>query len=180
MVGSGVPARKSVLSLRACYCQFLETVQTSRYNDFTNNPIRSGGAVIPGEEGKAVKRGSRGILQMAALNQIAISEDELREFCRKHYIKKLALFGSVLKGELRPESDVDVLVEFQEGHVPGLIELAGMEAELSRYFGGRKVDLRTPNDLSRYFRDDVMKAAEVLYLEVQHMIDGAERNHGRG
>lgn len=94
--------------------------------------------------------------------KINIPYDELADFCRRNHIIKLALFGSVLRNDFGPESDIDVLVEFERGRVPGLITLSGMELELSRMFG-RKVDLRTPEDLSRYFRDEVVKAAEVQY-----------------
>lgn len=87
----------------------------------------------------------------------------LAAFCRRHHIRRLALFGSVLRGDFRPESDIDVLVEFAPGKTPGFLKLADMEAELSTLFGSRKVDLRTPQDLSRYFRDQVVKEAEVQY-----------------
>jgi uncharacterized protein len=76
--------------------------------------------------------------------QFAVDEQKVAEFCRKHHVRRLALFGSVLGEGFGPESDVDVLVEFEEGHVPGLIRLAGMELELSEVMGGRKMDLRTP------------------------------------
>jgi len=76
----------------------------------------------------------------------------------------LALFGSVLHGDAHPDSDVDVLVEFEPGHVPGLIRLAGMELELSALLGGRKVDLNTPLCLSRFFREEVLAEAEPLYV----------------
>ena len=89
--------------------------------------------------------------------------EKLAEFCRTHHIRKLALFGSVLRDDFRPNSDIDVLVEFQPGKTPGLLKLADMEAELSGLFDGRKVDLRTPEGLSRYFRDRVLKEAEVHY-----------------
>ena len=92
-----------------------------------------------------------------------VSKVKLAEFCRRHNIKKLSFFGSVLREDFRRDSDVDVLVEFEPGHVPGLFGLADMEAELSALFGGRKVDLRTPAELSRYFRDRVLKEAEVQY-----------------
>ena len=91
-----------------------------------------------------------------------ISKEKLAEFCRKHHIKKLSLFGSALRGELRPSSDIDLLVEFESSHVPGLITLAGMEIELTEILG-RRADLRTPKDLSRYFRDEVVNTAEVQY-----------------
>ena len=77
----------------------------------------------------------------------------------------MAFFGSVLRADFGPESDIDVLVEFEPAHVPGLFGIARMEHELSTLFGGRKVDLRTPEDLSRYFRDDVLKEAEVQYAQ---------------
>ena len=89
----------------------------------------------------------------------------LADFCRAHRIRELALFGSVLRDDFRPDSDVDVLVHFEPGARVGLIGLAGMERELSGLLGGRKVDLRTAQELSRYFRDDVVAAAEVQYGE---------------
>jgi hypothetical protein len=87
----------------------------------------------------------------------------IAEFCQRHHIRKLAVFGSVLHGDARPDSDLDVLVEFEPGHVPGLFRLAGMELELSALLGGRKVDLNTPLCLSRYFRDEVLAEAEPVY-----------------
>lgn len=92
-----------------------------------------------------------------------VPPEKLAEFCRKHHIKKLALFGSVLREDFRPDSDVDVLVEFEPGHVPGLFGLADTEAQLSALAGGRKVDVRTPAELSRYFRDRVVREAKVQY-----------------
>ena len=80
-----------------------------------------------------------------------------------HRIRRLSLFGSTLKGTNRPDSDVDLLVEFEPGKEPGLLALAGIEAELSALAGGRAVDLRTSQDLSRHFRDDVVRTAEVQY-----------------
>jgi hypothetical protein len=95
--------------------------------------------------------------------RLPIDRDVLAEFCRRHHIRRLSLFGSVLKGTARPDSDIDLLVEFEPDKAPGLLELAGMEIELSQSLGGRRVDLRTPEDLSRYFRDDVLRTAEVQY-----------------
>jgi hypothetical protein len=83
------------------------------------------------------------------------------EFCRRHHIRKLAVFGSVLHDDARPDSDLDVLVEFEPGHVPGLAFFA-MEQELSELLG-RKVDLNTPQFLSKYFHDRVIEEAEVQY-----------------
>jgi len=91
--------------------------------------------------------------------------ENIAEFCRKHHIRRLSLFGSVLREDFRPESDVDVLVEFEPGHVPGFIRLASMELELSELFGGRKVDINTAQCLSRYFRDEVIRIAEVQYAK---------------
>ncbi|MBD3346561.1 MAG: nucleotidyltransferase [Chitinivibrionales bacterium] len=91
-----------------------------------------------------------------------IDRRHLEQFCHKNHIRKLSLFGSALHGELRPESDIDILVEFDKGHVPGLITLAGMENALTEMLG-RKVDLRTPRDLSRHFREDVLREADVQY-----------------
>lgn len=87
----------------------------------------------------------------------------LAALCRRHGIRRLSLFGSVLKGTARPDSDVDLLVEFAPGAVPGLIGLAAIEMELSQLLGGRRVDLRTPQELSRYFRNDVLREAETQY-----------------
>jgi len=84
-------------------------------------------------------------------------------FCHRQHVRKLSLFGSILRDDFRPESDVDVLVEFEPGHVPGMLRMAALEMELSALFG-RKVDLRTPAELSRHFRDQVMREAEVQYV----------------
>ena len=86
--------------------------------------------------------------------QIAIDKDQIAAFCRKHGIRRLALFGSVMRRDFHPDSDVDVLVEFDPDSVPGLFGLARMERELSAILQ-RQVDLRTREDLSRYFRQDV-------------------------
>ncbi len=88
----------------------------------------------------------------------------VRDFCQHHHIHKLSLFGSVVRGEAGPDSDIDVLVEFERGHVPGLLRLAGIERELSDLLGA-KVDMRTPEDLSRHFRHEVMAMAEVQYAK---------------
>jgi uncharacterized protein len=87
----------------------------------------------------------------------------LAGFCRRNGIRRLSLFGSRLKGTETADSDIDLLVEFEDGRVPGLMALAGMEIELSEMLGGKKVDLRTPNDLSRYFRDEVVRGALLQY-----------------
>ena len=87
----------------------------------------------------------------------------LAAICRRHHIWRLALFGSTLRGTDRPDSDVDLLVEFEPGHKPGLLALAGIEAELSVLAAGRRIDLRTAQDLSRYFRDAVVRTADGQY-----------------
>jgi hypothetical protein len=101
---------------------------------------------------------------MQAVSRLHIPKDQLANFCRRHHIRRLSLFGSVLREDFRPDSDIDVLVEFEPGVKVGLIRLAGIELELSELFG-RKVDLRTPADLSRYFRQDVLAVAEVQYAQ---------------
>ena len=95
---------------------------------------------------------------------ITINQDVIAGFCRRNGIRKLSLFGSVLRDDFGPDSDVDLLVEFEPGAVVGLIKLAGMERRLSELVG-HKVDLRTPADLSRYFRDEVARSAEVVYAK---------------
>ena len=97
--------------------------------------------------------------------QLSISKTELSAYCKNHGIRRLAIFGSVLRPDFGPESDIDVLVEFAPSHTPGLLGMAGLEIELSELFGGRKVDLRTPEELSRYFRQKVIDTAEVLYVQ---------------
>lgn len=94
-----------------------------------------------------------------------ISTEFIRDFCRRHNITKLSIFGSYLRGDFGPNSDIDFLVEFDPDHIPTLLDIAGMELELTELLDGRKVDLRTPGDLSRYFRDEVVSGAEVQYAE---------------
>ena len=100
---------------------------------------------------------------MKALVNIDVPDDKIAAFCRRYHLRKLAFFGSVLRDDFESGSDVDVLIEFEAGAAVGLIRLAGMELELSRILGGRKVDLNTPNCLSRYFREDVVAEALVQY-----------------
>ena len=94
--------------------------------------------------------------------KIEVPRDAIADFCKRHAIRKLALFGSVLRDDFRPDSDVDVLVEFEAKHVPGLIGLAGMEIELT-HLVGHKVDLNTPNFFSGPLRTRVLAEAEVFY-----------------
>ncbi len=97
--------------------------------------------------------------------QIQIPEAQVGELCRRNGIRRLALFGSVLTHRFSDASDVDVLVEFKPSERVGFFRLAEIEEELGRLLGGRKVDLRTPMDLSRYFRDDVVRDALVVCAE---------------
>ena len=92
-----------------------------------------------------------------------LDEATVASFCRRNRIRCLALFGSQMKGTARPDSDIDLLVEFEPDGVPGLLGIAAMEIELSDLLGGRKVDLHTAQDLSRHFRDEVVRTAQVQY-----------------
>jgi hypothetical protein len=114
---------------------------------------------IPSVSGRSVGNGEAGEAKMA---RIIIDREKISDFCRRHHIRKLALFGSVLREDFGPESDVDVLVEFEQGHVPGLAFFS-MERELSEIFN-HKVDLNTPQFLSPYFRDRVLTEAEAQYV----------------
>lgn len=96
--------------------------------------------------------------------RIDIPQGPLARICKKYHIRRLALFGSVLGDHFGPDSDVDMLVVFDPEHVPGLLGLARLERELSQVVG-RRVDVRTPADLSRYFRDDVLSQAQTQYEE---------------
>jgi predicted nucleotidyltransferase len=89
--------------------------------------------------------------------------EQIAALCRRHHIRRLALFGSILTDEFRPESDVDMVVEFEPGQTPGL-EFFGIQRELGGLIG-RPVDLRTPSELSRYFRDEVMAIARPIYAQ---------------
>ena len=88
--------------------------------------------------------------------------DKLIAFCKMNHIRRLSVFGSAIRGQLGPDSDVDLLVEFEQNHTPGLFSIVKMEMELALLLG-RKVDLRTPEDLSQYFRDEVTRDAQVQY-----------------
>ena len=96
---------------------------------------------------------------------LSVSKIALADFCQEHGIKRLAIFGSALRDDFGPDSDIDLLVEFEPDRIPGLLGIAGMEIELSELFAGRKVDLRTAEDLSPYFRQDVLDRAEVQYAQ---------------
>lgn len=94
---------------------------------------------------------------------ISVSKTALAAFCQEHGIRRLAIFGSVLRDDFGPDSDIDLLVEFEPERIRGLLGIASMEIELSELFAGRKVDLRTAEDLSPYFRQHVLDRAEVQY-----------------
>ena len=96
--------------------------------------------------------------------RIAIDQKNLSDFCRRNHIRRLALFGSVLRDDFGPDSDIDVLVEFEAGHVPGLAFLR-LEQDLSKLLGGRRIDLVTPGFLNARIRDRVLGDAEVQYVQ---------------
>jgi len=98
------------------------------------------------------------------MRRIAVDDAKLAEFCRKHHIRKLSFFGSAVRDDFGPDSDVDVLVEFAPGHTPGL-SIVDVQDELSRLLGGRRVDLANPKYLNRRLKDRVLAEAEVQYAE---------------
>ncbi len=95
--------------------------------------------------------------------RLFIDEAALEELCRRYGVRRLSLFGSALKGTDRHDSDVDLLVEFEPDAKPSLLTMAEIEIEVSPLLGGRKVDLRTAQDLSQYFRDEIVRTAEPQY-----------------
>jgi len=97
-------------------------------------------------------------------DRLPIPPEALADVCLRHSVRKLSLFGSQLKGTARPDSDIDLLVEFLPQAKPTYFDLADIEIELSALMDGRKIDLRTPAELSRYFRDEVVRTAEPLYV----------------
>ena len=98
------------------------------------------------------------------MTRLPIDRDELARFCARRGVRRLSLFGSRSRGDARPDSDFDLLVEFETEARPTLLDLADMEAELSRLLGGRRVDLRTAGELSRHFRERVLREAVVQYV----------------
>jgi uncharacterized protein len=102
--------------------------------------------------------------RIAIRPELDVSLDEIAAFCRRHHIRWLALFGSVLRDDFTDESDVDVLVEYEPGKAPGLI-FSDLPGELSILFDGREIDLVTRKTLSRWIRDEVLSEARVLYDE---------------
>jgi len=99
------------------------------------------------------------------VSRVNVDGTRISEFCHRHHIRRLALFGSVLREDFSPESDVDVLVEFEPTRTVGLFELYDMEQELAAILGVRRVDLNTPACLSQYFRQQVLAEARVEYVE---------------
>jgi len=97
--------------------------------------------------------------------KIHVDKERLADFCRRYDIARLSFFGSVLRDDFSPDSDIDVLVVFKEGQTPGFLQIAKIERELSSLLDDRKVDLRTDQDLSRYFRTEVLATAEVQYAQ---------------
>ena len=97
--------------------------------------------------------------------RIKVDKERLSDFCRRNHIARLSFFGSVLKEDFKPDSDIDVLVDFEAAHTPGFLRIAQLERELSILLDNRKVDLRTLQDLSRYFRNEVLSEADVQYAQ---------------
>ena len=97
--------------------------------------------------------------------QLETNRERLAEICHKHHVRRLALFGSAVRGEFRPDSDVDVLVEFEPDHRPGMVGLHEFEQDLSALYGGRRVDLVNPKYLNHRIRDRVLAEAEVQFAQ---------------
>jgi predicted nucleotidyltransferase len=100
---------------------------------------------------------------VSSITNISIPSEKITRFCQHHHIQKLSFFGSVLRADFSSDSDIDILVEFDPEHIPGLIRLSAIEQELSTILQ-RKVDLRTPEDLSHYFRQEILDIAVVQYV----------------
>ena len=96
--------------------------------------------------------------------RINIPKEQLAQFCETYHVRRISLYGSALRDDFGPDSDIDILIDFEPGFKAGLLKMARMENELSDMLG-RKVDLRTPGDLSRYFRQEVLESAEVAYAK---------------
>lgn len=96
------------------------------------------------------------------LHDIEFDQKKIAAFCKRHGVLRLSLFGSIVRDDFGPESDIDVLVEFAPGQTPSLMDLGGMQVELTEMLG-REVDLKTPGFLSRLFRDEVIRSARVQY-----------------
>lgn len=100
------------------------------------------------------------------MQNIDFNRDDLINFCRDNHVLSLSFFGSVLTDKFRPDSDIDILIEFEQGHTPGLFKMARLQRELSHIMHGREVDLRTSAELSVLFRDDVVRNALIQFQKV--------------
>jgi predicted nucleotidyltransferase len=103
------------------------------------------------------------MLTISNLKRFNVQISDIQSFCTRHYILKLTLYGSVLGNDFNDKSDIDLLAEFDPTHIPSLFQMVRMEKELSVLFGDRKIDLRTADDLSRYFRNDVISKGRIIY-----------------
>jgi predicted nucleotidyltransferase len=119
--------------------------------------------LLAGERWAWLNVGVRNDVAMELRPELTIDDEALDAFCRRHHVRRLAVFGSALRDDFDADSDIDVLVDFESGAVPGLLRLATMEAELGDLLGGREVELRTYEDLSPYFRDRVREQARRIY-----------------
>jgi predicted nucleotidyltransferase len=129
-----------------------------------SHAIAAGGRFCPPTDCRTIEGPKLLCCEEAPMTEPLFTDREaLNAVCRRHHIRRLSVFGSVLKGASRPESDVDLLVEFEPDAKPTLLTMAEIEVELSPLLRGRKVDLRTPRDLSRYFREEVVRTAQVQY-----------------
>jgi len=145
----------------------MQVVLEGTYRNGVLVPDRSLGAEKEGKKFKLIvvdEEESTAKGQSMSQEQPGIPKNLLKDFCRKRHIRKLSIFGSYLRDDFGPESDVDFLVEFDPEHIPGLLEMAVVEIEVSEMLG-RKVDLRTAQGLSRYFCDEVVAEAEAQYAE---------------
>lgn len=144
------------------------TEDSLRLHPWAKNGLPAGRSLQPGRN--RIRSGLARIAVCAMmgpetgmLRNISVDSQVLSAFCQRHHIKRLALFGSVLRDDFRPDSDIDVLVEFLPGHVPGL-QFMAIERELSGLLQGRRVDLVTPKFLAPRIRERVLIAAEPLYV----------------
>jgi len=146
----------------------MQTILEATYKDGVLVPDRDLGTENEGKKFKIIvveNEASSATAENTTAERPTIPQNLIKDFCRKYHIRKLSVFGSYLREDFRPDSDIDFLVEFDPGQTPGYFELAHMEQELSDILGGYKVDLRTPHELSRYFRDEVMANAVVQYAQ---------------
>ena len=155
----GRPLKGSVKRVRTSFT--LTPGQVSWLKDQARASGRSKSEVLSAviDEAHLVRSDSSSTLQL----RFHISKIALELICRRYHIKKLMAFGSILRPDFSPESDIDLLVVFKRGHAPGFFTISRIEKELSKLLDGRKVDIRTKSELSPYFRSEVIDEAEVLY-----------------